>query len=155
VVADPAAEIQGSSIPDVPTKSGIMLGLGETMEQVQGTLRDLRAHDVDMVTIGQYLQPTPHHHPVMRYWTPEEFKALEEYGMRWASATSPPGRWCAPPTTPTAGGQAGRHAAELTALRAMTRPAGAYRRAKRPAPRHGHAFTLFTTFRPRLGWKGR
>ena len=67
--------------PHLPTKSGIMLGLGETMEQVQGTLRDLRAHDVDMVTIGQYLQPTAHHHPVLRYWTPEEFKALEEYGM--------------------------------------------------------------------------
>ena len=67
--------------PDVPTKSGIMLGLGETMEQVQGTLRDLRAHDVEMVTIGQYLQPSAHHHPVLRYWTPEEFKALEEYGM--------------------------------------------------------------------------
>ncbi len=67
--------------PDVPTKSGIMLGLGETMEQVQGTLRDLRAHGVDMVTIGQYLQPSAHHHPVLRYWTPEEFKALEDYGM--------------------------------------------------------------------------
>lgn len=67
--------------PDVPTKSGIMLGLGETMEQVQATLRDLRAHDVDMVTIGQYLQPSAHHHPVLRYWTPEEFKALETYGM--------------------------------------------------------------------------
>jgi len=67
--------------PDVPTKSGIMLGLGETMEQVQGTLRDLRAHDVQMVTIGQYLQPSAHHHPVLRYWTPDEFKALEEYGM--------------------------------------------------------------------------
>lgn len=67
--------------PGVPTKSGIMLGLGETMEQVQGTLRDLRAHDVDMVTIGQYLQPSAHHHPVLRYWTPDEFKALEEYGM--------------------------------------------------------------------------
>jgi lipoic acid synthetase len=67
--------------PDVATKSGIMLGLGETMEQVELTLRDLRAHDVDMVTIGQYLQPSPHHHPVMRYWTPDEFKALEDYGM--------------------------------------------------------------------------
>jgi lipoic acid synthetase len=66
--------------PSLPTKSGIMLGLGETLEQVQATLRDLRAHDVDMVTIGQYLQPTAHHHPVLRYWTPEEFKALEEYG---------------------------------------------------------------------------
>jgi lipoic acid synthetase len=67
--------------PDIATKSGIMLGLGETMEQVEATLRDLRAHDVDMVTIGQYLQPSAHHHPVLRYWTPEEFKALEDYGM--------------------------------------------------------------------------
>jgi lipoic acid synthetase len=67
--------------PSIPTKSGIMLGLGETMEQVQATLRDLRAHDVDMVTIGQYLQPTTHHHPVLRYWTPDEFAALEAFGM--------------------------------------------------------------------------
>jgi lipoic acid synthetase len=66
--------------PAIPTKSGIMLGLGETMEQVQATLRDLRAHDVDMITIGQYLQPTAHHHPVMRYWTPDEYKELELYG---------------------------------------------------------------------------
>ncbi|MCE2945236.1 MAG: lipoyl synthase [Lysobacteraceae bacterium] len=66
--------------PDVPTKSGIMLGLGEDMDQVKECLRHLREHDVDMVTIGQYLQPTPHHHPVMRYWTPEEFKELEAFG---------------------------------------------------------------------------
>ncbi|EQD51228.1 lipoyl synthase, partial [mine drainage metagenome] len=59
--------------PDIPTKSGIMLGLGETRAQVLGTLADLRLHDVDMVTIGQYLQPSPHHHPVLRYWTPDEF----------------------------------------------------------------------------------
>ncbi|MEZ5460873.1 lipoyl synthase [Dokdonella sp.] len=67
--------------PDIPTKSGIMLGLGETLNQVHRTLNDLRDHDVDMVTIGQYLQPTAHHHPVLRYWTPDEFKALEDYGM--------------------------------------------------------------------------
>jgi lipoic acid synthetase len=67
--------------PQVPTKSGIMLGLGETMEQVQATLRDLRAHDVEMITIGQYLQPSQHHHPVLRYWTPDEFRQLEEFGM--------------------------------------------------------------------------
>jgi lipoic acid synthetase len=67
--------------PAVPTKSGIMLGLGEELDQVQQSLRDLRAHDVDMVTIGQYLQPSPHHHPVVRYWTPDEFEALREYGM--------------------------------------------------------------------------
>ncbi|MDH5824701.1 lipoyl synthase [Luteimonas sp. RD2P54] len=67
--------------PGLPTKSGIMLGLGENLDQVQGTLRDLRAHDVDMITIGQYLQPSPHHHPVLRYWTPDEFKALETFGL--------------------------------------------------------------------------
>ncbi len=67
--------------PGIPTKSGIMLGLGETLDQVHATLNDLREHAVDMVTIGQYLQPTAHHHPVLRYWSPEEFKALEEYGM--------------------------------------------------------------------------
>jgi lipoic acid synthetase len=68
--------------PEIPTKSGIMLGLGETMDQVHGALNDLRAHAVDMVTIGQYLQPTPHHHPVLRYWTPAEFDALADYGHR-------------------------------------------------------------------------
>jgi lipoic acid synthetase len=67
--------------PDIATKSGIMLGLGETLEQVQQAMQDLRDHDVDMITIGQYLQPTAHHHPVMRYWTPEEFKALEKTGL--------------------------------------------------------------------------
>jgi len=66
--------------PDIPTKSGIMLGLGETREQVEGALRDLREHAVDMVTIGQYLQPTPHHHPVLRYWEPREFESLAEFG---------------------------------------------------------------------------
>ncbi|MGA9332689.1 MAG: lipoyl synthase [Rudaea sp.] len=68
--------------PEIPTKSGIMLGLGETMTQVEGVLNDLRAHAVDMVTIGQYLQPTTHHHPVVRYWTPDEFKAIEDLGYR-------------------------------------------------------------------------
>ena len=66
--------------PEIPTKSGIMLGLGETREQVQGALEDLRAHQVDMVTVGQYLQPTAHHHPVMRYWTPEEFDEIAQAG---------------------------------------------------------------------------
>ncbi len=66
--------------PEIPTKSGIMLGLGETREQVEESLQDLRAHDVDMITIGQYLQPTTHHHPVLRYWTPEEFESLADFG---------------------------------------------------------------------------
>jgi len=68
--------------PQVPTKSGIMLGLGETLEQVHGAMNDLREHAVDMVTIGQYLQPTAHHHPVLRYWTPAEFDALADYGRQ-------------------------------------------------------------------------
>jgi lipoic acid synthetase len=67
-------------LPEIPTKSGIMLGLGETREQVEKTLQDLRRHEVDMITIGQYLQPTAHHHPVMRYWTPDEFDSLAEFG---------------------------------------------------------------------------
>jgi len=66
--------------PDIPTKSGVMLGLGETFEQVEQVLKDLRAHDVDMITLGQYLQPTPHHHPVLRFWTPAEFEQLAELG---------------------------------------------------------------------------
>lgn len=66
--------------PDIPTKSGIMLGLGETLEQVEQVLKDLRAHDVDMVTMGQYLQPTAHHHPVLRFWTPAEFEELAKLG---------------------------------------------------------------------------
>jgi lipoic acid synthetase len=66
--------------PAIPTKSGIMLGLGETRQQVDEALRDLREHEVDMITIGQYLQPTAHHHPVMRYWTPDEFESLAKFG---------------------------------------------------------------------------
>lgn len=59
---------------EVPTKSGIMLGLGETNEETEQTLKDLRAHGVDMVTLGQYLQPSRFHMPVTRYVTPDEFK---------------------------------------------------------------------------------
>jgi lipoic acid synthetase len=68
--------------PDIPTKSGIMLGLGETREQVEAALRDLRDHDVDLVTLGQYLQPTAHHHPVVRYWEPSEFVYFAGFGKR-------------------------------------------------------------------------
>jgi lipoic acid synthetase len=62
--------------PGVPTKSGIMLGLGETHDEVVDTLRDLRRHGCEMVTLGQYLQPSREHLPVRRYWTPDEFDAL-------------------------------------------------------------------------------
>lgn len=63
-------------VPGVPTKSGIMLGLGETRDEVLAVMRDLRAHQVDMLTIGQYLQPSPHHLPVVRFAPPEEFAEL-------------------------------------------------------------------------------
>jgi len=66
--------------PDVPTKSGLMLGLGETIDEVQATMRDLRAHQVDMLTLGQYLQPSKSHLPVARYVHPTEFDALAEAG---------------------------------------------------------------------------
>jgi lipoic acid synthetase len=62
--------------PGVPTKSGLMLGLGETREEVCETLQDLRAHGCDMLTLGQYLQPSRDHLPVRRYWTPDEFEDL-------------------------------------------------------------------------------
>ena len=67
--------------PDVPTKSGLMLGLGEDLEEVAEVMRDLRAHQVDMLTLGQYLQPSRHHLPVQRYVTPDEFERLRVLGM--------------------------------------------------------------------------
>jgi lipoic acid synthetase len=65
--------------PNTPTKSGVMLGLGETIDEVKETLRDLRAHDVDGLTLGQYLAPSRHHLPVARYVTPAEFEELRIY----------------------------------------------------------------------------
>lgn len=65
--------------PDVLTKSGLMVGLGETKEDIFQTMRDMRAHDIDMLTIGQYLQPSKDHLPVQRYVTPEEFEEYKAY----------------------------------------------------------------------------
>jgi lipoic acid synthetase len=71
--------------PDVKTKSGLMVGLGETKEEIFQVMEDMRAHDIDMLTIGQYLQPSKDHLPVERYVTPEEFdeytKRAEELGF--------------------------------------------------------------------------
>ncbi|MBP0622054.1 lipoyl synthase [Cupriavidus consociatus] len=64
--------------PDVPTKSGLMVGLGETDEEILEVMRDMRAHDIDMLTIGQYLAPSNHHLPVLRYVHPDTFKMFEE-----------------------------------------------------------------------------
>ncbi|HSP01800.1 MAG TPA: lipoyl synthase [Thioalkalivibrio sp.] len=66
--------------PQVPTKSGLMLGLGEEMDEVVQVMRDLHEHGCDMLTLGQYLQPSLHHLPVKRYVTPEEFDRLAEIG---------------------------------------------------------------------------
>jgi len=63
--------------PAIPTKSGLMLGLGETDQEIVDVMRDLRQHDVEMLTIGQYLQPSAHHLPVARYAHPETFAMLE------------------------------------------------------------------------------
>jgi lipoic acid synthetase len=60
-------------LPGIPTKSGLMVGLGETDEEILAVMRDLRAHDVEMLTIGQYLAPSPHHLPVARYVQPDAF----------------------------------------------------------------------------------
>src|SRR6186997_2397517 len=63
--------------PDVPTKSGLMVGLGETDDEILGVMRDMRAHQIDMLTIGQYLQPSTHHLPVERYVHPDTFAMFE------------------------------------------------------------------------------
>ena len=68
--------------PSVATKSGLMLGLGETLEEVRAVMADLRAHGVEMLTLGQYLQPTVHHLPVTHYWTPAVFDQLGEEARR-------------------------------------------------------------------------
>lgn len=68
--------------PDMPAKSGIMVGLGETREQLTQTLQDLVNHGCDMLTIGQYLQPTRNHLPVQRFYPPEEFDELAEIARR-------------------------------------------------------------------------
>ena len=68
------------NIPDVPSKSGLMLGLGEEINEVVEVMKDLRTHQVDMLTLGQYLQPSSHHLPVHRYLRPEEFEALKNIG---------------------------------------------------------------------------
>ena len=62
--------------PAMFTKSGLMVGFGESREEVQQVMDDLRSADVDFLTVGQYLQPTPKHHAIERFWTPEEFEGL-------------------------------------------------------------------------------
>lgn len=68
--------------PNIPTKSSIMLGVGETYEEILQAMDDLRAVDVDILTLGQYLQPTPNHLPIVRYVHPDEFAQLKEEGLK-------------------------------------------------------------------------
>ena len=77
---------------DVPTKSGLMLGLGEEISEVEAVMQDLRDHGVSLLTLGQYLQPTRHHLPVERYVDPQEFKALAKtgYEMGYSHVASAP-----------------------------------------------------------------
>jgi lipoic acid synthetase len=76
--------------PEAITKSGLMVGLGETVDEVLEVMRDLRKLDVDILTIGQYLQPTKQHIPITRYYTPEEFEMFRErgydMGFRWVES---------------------------------------------------------------------
>jgi lipoyl synthase len=66
--------------PAIPTKSGVMLGLGEREDEVIQVMRDLRAHHVDILTLGQYLRPSPKHLPIVRYVSPEEFDEFKRIG---------------------------------------------------------------------------
>ncbi len=74
--------------PQIPTKSGLMVGLGETDEEILEVMQDMRAHDIDMLTIGQYLAPSNHHLPVLRYVHPDTFKEFEQkaYTMGFSHA---------------------------------------------------------------------
>ena len=67
--------------PDVLTKTSLMLGLGETDDEIKQCMDDLRQHDIDVLTLGQYLQPTKHHLPVARYVSPEAFDHYREWGL--------------------------------------------------------------------------
>lgn len=76
--------------PQVLTKSGVMVGLGETMDEVKAVMRDQRSWGVDILTVGQYLQPSRKHLPIERYYTPEEFTEIKDYGLsigfRWVES---------------------------------------------------------------------
>ena len=96
--------------PEVPTKSGLMVGLGETDEEILEVMRDLRAHDVEMLTIGQYLAPSGHHLPVSRYVHPDTFKMFEEEALKMGFS----GAACAPMVRSSYWADQQAHSAGLT-----------------------------------------
>ncbi len=67
--------------PKIPTKTGLMVGLGENWEELKQTLCDIREREVDILTVGQYMQPTRKHLPVARYYTPEEFATIKQEAL--------------------------------------------------------------------------
>lgn len=80
------------AFPEIPSKSGLMLGLGESLDEVRQVMADLRAHQCDMLTLGQYLQPSLNHLPISRYVSPQEFEQLEQdgYDMGFSHVASGP-----------------------------------------------------------------
>ena len=87
--------------PDVPTKSGLMVGPGETDEEILQVMRDMRAHNIDMLTIGQYPRPRSATRQCAAMCTPKPSRCSRPRPTRWFSPMRPWARWCAPATTPT------------------------------------------------------
>jgi len=81
--------------PDILTKSGIMVGLGETEPEVLSVMATLREAGCNLLTIGQYLAPSPKHHPVIEYIHPDQFLAYKKRARRWGLPMLPQARWCA------------------------------------------------------------
>jgi lipoic acid synthetase len=88
LVAEAAGTFQEAH-PEIPTKSGLMVGLGETNAEIIEVMRDLRSHGVTMLTLGQYLQPSRHHLPVQRYVSPDEFDEMKAEAWPWALPMQP------------------------------------------------------------------
>ena len=104
---DRAKEVWAEQHPSAPpllTKSGIIVGMGETDDEVVATMADLRAHRVDVVTVGQYLQPTARHLPLDRWVTPESFGRSGRRASPWGSARCSPARSCVPAIAPRSSG---------------------------------------------------
>ena len=87
--------------PGCPRKPGMMLGLGETREEVLAAMEDLAAQGTDILTLGQYLQPTREHLPIVRYVHPDEFAEFKRLGEQMGFGTWNRARWCALPITPS------------------------------------------------------
>ncbi len=86
--------------PGVVTKSGLMAGLGETMEEMIAVFRDLGSRGVDILTVGQYLRPSRDHLPIARFYTPEEFLQMKHEALKFGFATLNQDPWCVPAITP-------------------------------------------------------